>query len=149
MKKNARRSAVSNTQLLAFAHVGMDPVNERGRVSRGAYIVDASGTQYLTHAGKWTGGITGDHNWWSTQSEAVEFLRTIKAKETVRMFCGIKFRHISPCQWRSDSGILLCKSNIGSKMEKWSVEEHPQDQRLRGTGATIRQALENSSLTSA
>jgi hypothetical protein len=56
-KKKNRRGAASRTRLLASAHVGMDPVIECGRVSRGAYIVDETGTEYLTHSGDWTDGI--------------------------------------------------------------------------------------------
>jgi hypothetical protein len=57
----------------------MDPVNERGRVSRGAYIVDNTGTKYLTRSGDWTVGIKGDDNWWNNWAEASDFLRTMKA----------------------------------------------------------------------
>lgn len=77
--KRSRRVFVPSDTLLAFAHVGIDPVNERGRVSRGAYIADESGTQYMTHAGEWTHGITGDHNWWNNWAEASDFLRAKKA----------------------------------------------------------------------
>jgi len=64
---------------LAGAHVGLDPVSERGMASRGAYIVDAKGTEYLSQDGKWTHGITGDHNWWNNWAEASDFLRAMKA----------------------------------------------------------------------
>ena len=58
-----------------------------------------------------------------------------------RTFCGIVFHRYEPETWRSDSGILLSRSHVGVK---WSVEEHPLGMSYRGTGATIKEALENS-----
>jgi len=71
--------------LLASAHIGMDPVNERGRVSRGAYIADDTGTKYLTRSGDWTDGIKDDDNWWNNWAEASVFLRAMKANVKVRV----------------------------------------------------------------
>lgn len=86
--KRSQRVSVPSDTLLAFSHVGIDPVNERGRVSRGAYIVDKSGTQYMTHAGEWTDGITGDNNWWNNWAEASDFLRAMKANTTLHVQPG-------------------------------------------------------------
>jgi hypothetical protein len=74
---NGKNAGTSH--LLASAHIGIDPVHERGRVSRGAYIVDYTGTQYLTHSGEWTAGIKGDDNWWNNWADAADFLRNMKA----------------------------------------------------------------------
>ena len=65
---------------LNSAKVGMDPVSKRGGVSRGAYITNEHGCKYLTHAGEWTDGITGKHNWWDNQFEAACFLSDLKNK---------------------------------------------------------------------
>lgn len=66
--------------LLALARVACDPVYERGRTSRGAYISDSTGTKYLNHRGEWTNGIVGDENWWNHMGDAHEFLAKELAK---------------------------------------------------------------------
>lgn len=60
--------------MLFSARIGLDPVQKRGGISRGAYICDESGARYLTHSGEWTNGIRGDENWWNDAIEARLFL---------------------------------------------------------------------------
>jgi len=81
--KEKTRAELGSKALLAFASVGLDPVRERGRVCRGAYIVDRTGVRYLTHGGEWTHGITGDDNWWNNKNDAEDFLKSLKAKPRI------------------------------------------------------------------
>jgi hypothetical protein len=61
---------VDSTVLLASAAARIDPCGERGIPCRGAYIVDMTGTMYLSRDGHWSLGIRDDSYWFDTLADA-------------------------------------------------------------------------------
>ena len=71
---------------------------------------------------------------------------TVK-KQKSRRFCGILFHQEEDGMWRTPAfgGVLIVRCNQ-SNIERWSVEEHPDGPRFRGSGRNIRECLESSGL---